>query len=240
MSKHIIFYARYLFRLIFILAVIILCIVFGAKFYLSSNTFTALINQKVLQEVGKDIVISGPITWESFYPEIRVNVNKIELKDAAAQGRTSRIRLRNATVGLPVHTLLNQADISGLVLHIDYAAVVIEKPATNEPIAINLSDALTLAERVRAPHAIKINVVQADVIDRRSTEPAHYRAKNIHLDLGNAGLNLRGFFAANTEDLIPLSVALEKDISRKQPTYLLDARIQPSLQDVPQEIVLTF
>ena len=239
MSKHIIFYARYLFRLIFILAVIILCIVFGAKFYLSSNTFTALINQKVLQEVGKDIVISGPITWQSFYPDIRVNINKIELKEPATEGRASRVRLRNALVELPTHKLLQQTDISGLVLHIDHAAAVIEKSAANEPAGVGIANILAITERVQAPPITALDIVYADVIDRRGTEPTHYRAKNIHLDLGHAGLKLRGFFVANTEDLIPLSVALEKDISRKQPTYLLDARIQSPLQDVPQEIVLT-
>ncbi len=239
MSKHIIFYARYLLRLIFVVAIIILCIVFGAKYYLSSDFFTAFVNQKILQEVGKDIVISGPVTWDSFYPEIRVNVNKIEFQEPAAEGRTSRVRLRNTAVKLPARILRQQNHISDLVLHIDHAAVVIEKSAANESARVGIADILAIIERVQAPPITALDIVYADVIDRRGTEPTHYRAKNIQLDLGHAGLNLRGSFAVGAKDSIPLSVVLEKDTSQQQPMYLLDARVQSSLQGIPQEIVLT-
>ena len=239
MNRHIIVYARYLLRLILIVAVIILCIVFGAKYYLSSDAFTAFVNQKVLQEVGRDIVISGPVKWQSFYPDIRVKVNKIELKESAAEGRNSRIRLRNATVELPVHTLRKQTGISDLALHIDHVAVVIGKLPTGEPAAIDLGDVLSIAERVQAPHAIKITVVRADIIDRRADEPTHYRVKNLQFDLKRAGLNLEGEIATDAESYIPLKLVLEKDPSQPQPTYLLSASAQLPRQEAPLEIVLT-
>ncbi len=222
-----------------IITILVLGITYGAKSYLASQTFASLLDQKLSRALGKDIVISGPIEWQSVYPNIRARLDKVELKDPANDGGVSRIRLRNIEVSLPARVLGKRTDISDLVLRIDHAGVVVEKLTTEEPAVIDLADFISTASRIRAPHIAVLDITEIDVIDRRAAEPTHYRAKNVHLDLGYAGIKSEGSYAIGAGDFIPLSLAFVRDTSQERLTFSLTARTQLPQQDVPQGAVLT-
>ncbi len=148
------------------------------------------------------------------------------------------MRLRNATVKLPTRELRKQNDISDLILRIDHAAVVAEKQAKEKPVTIGLANVPEIIEYLQASHVATLEVVKADVIDRRAAAPTHYRAKDVHLALGDTRIKLEGSFAVDAEGYTPLKVVLEKDLSKEHPTFLLDTRTQLSQQNAQPEISL--